>query len=499
MDLLVASVRRVRVRLFMQQWIHALLVSVTCSVSAACLWLFCTRLLPTLGDPIRIGTWLVILGAAIATLRAWQRRPSLIDAALEADNRLGLRERFTSSLELAGVEGPMIAELHADARAHVSALDIPRDFPIVLSNRSRWAYVPIVLFGLAYVFLPEFDLFGVEARRAEARVKSEKVRMRIERLEEESAKLAEAALPEEGPLAEAAELMDRVSDQLERGVITERQALAKLTDLRDVMKQKYDQLSEARPVPKLATDTSKFGLASDLASALQKGRFGDALKKAKELQKKLEQGELTEQEMQELSEAMKKLAELLGAQNAALAEALAEAGACLASGDCNRAALAMTDAELSLEELQSLLEQLDALAKAGQCLSGACRGRGGISPWAPGESDKFGNGMGGPGMGRGGGVGELPDVDGKFDPSLLPGPMSEGKMLLSIEQKAAPDMKASSKIEYLQGAFVAASQAAEQAIQQEEIPRASKEYVRQYFGTLEPQAGIVQDSIQKTP
>ncbi len=495
MDSLVIALSKLRRRLSLHQWLYFTVLSLVYSSSLSCLWLLCTRLFPGLGNPIPICGGLVVLGFVVAAVLAWVRRPLLIDAALAADRRLGLKERFTSSLELAQAEGPMISELHADARAHLGRLNVRRDFPMVGPKNLRWAYVPLLLFGVAYLFLPELDLFGFEARRAEARAKIEKVRMRVQRLKKDAKPLEEAAaVAEGGPLADAAALVDRVTDQLDRGVITEKQALAKLTDLRDALQRQYAHLNESNPRPKLAK-AKNFGVAQDIASAIQKDRFGDAAQKVRELQKKLKEGNLSKQELEAMAQDLQKLARLLGVQNAVLAEALAEAAQCLEMGNCEHAAFALADVELSLEDLASILEQLDQLAKAGFCLGCCMNGLcGGIGPWRPGESDRFGRGMGGPGHGRGGGVGDLPDVNGSFDPSLLPGPMTQGKILMSIEQRAAPEEDAEPTIDYIQGAFIEARQEAEQALEQEEIPRGSREFVRQYFGTLEAQEGSASPS-----
>ncbi|MBI3119908.1 MAG: hypothetical protein HYZ00_14550, partial [Candidatus Hydrogenedentes bacterium] len=85
-------------------------------------------------------------------------------------------------------------------------------------------------------------------------------------------------------------------------------------------------------------------------------------------------------------------------------------------------------------------------------------------------------------------VGELPGEDVAYEPTILPGALDKGKMLANVLQKAAPEGEAAAEVEIISGNFEAAHQEAEQALTKEEIPRGSKEFVRQYFGTLDPAA-----------
>jgi len=171
-----------------------------------------------------------------------------------------------------------------------------------------------------------------------------------------------------------------------------------------------------------------------------------------------------------------------------MSESLNEMAQALELGDPKKAAAAMKKMDLSLKDLQSMLKQLDQLAKAGECLGRCHKGLGkapGIGEWKAGETDKQGVGRGGPGKGQGAPVTDMPQVNAKFDPTLLPGKTVPGKVLMSIEQKAAPETGEESTTEFTQQTFVQAQQQAEQALEQEEIPRGSREFVRQYFGTLE--------------
>jgi hypothetical protein len=65
--------------------------------------------------------------------------------------------------------------------------------------------------------------------------------------------------------------------------------------------------------------------------------------------------------------------------------------------------------------------------------------------------------------------------------------MTPGKVLSSIMKHSAPDEDQEATAEYVSETIIEVQQAAEEALTKEEIPQGSKEFVRQYFGSLEPE------------
>ena len=98
----------------------------------------------------------------------------------------------------------------------------------------------------------------------------------------------------------------------------------------------------------------------------------------------------------------------------------------------------------------------------------------------------MGPGMHGAGRGQGNRVGDLPDGNVNMTPSLAKGSVTQGRILATIIQKTAPDGDAEASTEFISNAFIQVKQEAEQALTKEEIPPGSREFVRQYFGALDP-------------
>lgn len=529
------QLNKVRKRLWAQMGIIHLSSALLWAGSAACVWLVACRLFPLLSLTLEVSGAMLVAAIAFALYQTFRQRPDIRTAALAADERLGLRERLTSSLELADVENPMVRAVHKDALKHLGLLDARRDFPLLPTRRTKWAILPILLFGLGYVLLPELDLFGYQERALEAKVQMAEREKKAERLERAAKALkAPEKVPSSRLDAKAAEL-ETLSEALKAGAISEKQALAKVQSLKETLQQERAALESKSYLNKAGDKTQGSSPSEGLARDLQQGNLSAARQKMEELKKKLEEGKLSDKEKADTAAELKEIAKELGQNgktqmDAALAAALSKAAAALSADSPEGMKEAMAALELSTEELESVLEQLAKLDSAmaslkeyekgmlgkspfcrdcgaklsacdkgdacegtcegkdcsGTCGSGngQCSGSGYQKGLALGGGGK-GAGMGGPGQGRGGQVGELPDVNVSMTPTMLPGELKEGKMLASILQKTAPDTDAESNVEVLSGVVVQAHQDAEEALTSEEIPRGSAEFVRQYFGTLD--------------
>jgi len=533
-DPLVHSLRQLRRRLAVQKWIRLNLEGLLFSLSASCVWVLAMKLFPVLGNPMPVCGGLVGLGVVAETVVALRGRPDLVGAALAADRRLGMKERFTSSLELAGVQGPMVEAVHVDARRHLNRLDSGRDFPYGVPRSSRMLGVPILLFGLINI-LPPLDLLHYQEQKEQEEAQKAAVLVSAEKLRAAISPLRKPSQEAVGELGEVTGEIERVAEALESQEITEKQALAQMKNLGAKLLEHREAMRRDNPVPKLAGSMSQLGMAQDLANSIQQGQMGEAAQKAEALKKKLREGGLTEEEKESLKKDLEQLAEMMGGKDTSLGKALAEAAQSLGVDDLGAAPAGLETVELSLEDIASALEQLEKMNLAlkdlarwqgellgpsdfcrfcgmplepcelgelceGGCIGGVCSGICGRcagigGAFVEGEGG-VGGGMGYRGHGRGGMAGELPEGDVSFTPTLLPGEMTKGKALMGILQRGTPDEDAESQLEYVTSAFVEVRQEAEEALMKEEIPPGAKEFVRQYFGSLEPRrAGLAEAAV----
>ena len=489
------------------------------------LWIITTRLFPQLGDAVN-GV-MGIYGVSLVLALVWtiKQYPSRVQSSLELDKRLNLNERVTSSLEMEGMEGPMVDALHQDVVRAVDFQSHKRVFPWFSLQGASWLSAAFIVAGLIYMFLPVYDLTGYEDRIAEAKTQDTSKAVAIERIEAIKNTLPKIDTAEAEALSEMKLALNDMQRQLEVGEITEKQALARLSNINDDLMAKRNALKQNNPKPNFAGDLEKFSMAKELAGALQKGKMGEAAAMAKALKKKIEQGDLSEKEKEKLKKELQQLSEQLGGENSQLGQALAKAAAGMDTGDIQGALEAMKEMEMNLDDLESVMEQMEKMDQAmeklsewkqsslgdsefcrkcgsklkecdgkngqceskghshsGECEGGQCSGNGT-------GSGKGNGGMGGEGQGQGSRLGELPDVEVGLNPTKIPGPLTKGQILADIMQKATPESGETATVETIAGAFKQLQQETEQALTQEEIPDASRELVRQYFGSLEPEEG----------
>lgn len=521
MDPLRHTLKKIRTRMAVQQWVRLYAKAVMWASVLSLVWVLVVRVVPVLGEPFWGCAGIFAVALLYAGIAGWMGRPKLEDAALAADARLGLKERVTSSLALEHVDSPMVSAVHADARERLKGISFARDFPLAGARRLRWMYVPLIAFGLAYALVPEMDIFRFGERQAAAEMDAEAREVRAKMLKDAVRPLKEdAAVAVASDVADAVSAMEQVADELAANEISEKQALARLSSLEKALHEHRAGLNTEDLQPKLAGDTSKLGLSRELAESIQSGKMGEAAEQMRDLEKKLKEGELDEKQMEALQKDLSELSKMLGGSNSqlgeALANAMAAAGEGLKSGDADAAQKALEEAALSLEDIASLLEQMEMMdtmmanlqqwkgeflgpsefcrscgGKLKQCEHGgdctSC-GPGTVGFGVCGSCAGMGSGMGGPGRGQGNRVGDLPELQVSFNPTKLKGPMTNGQVLASVLQKGVPDEDAAPTVDFVQGAFVEVQQAAEQALTKEEIPPGSKEFVRQYFGSLEPEA-----------
>jgi len=274
------------------------------------------------------------------------------------------------------------------------------------------------------------------------------------------------------------------------GKLSEKTAFAKLTNLTDQLAEQRQKLQAKSPLPQLSNEIAKLDKTKELAENIQKGDFTKALEKAQELAAKIESGDMKPEEKEALSKELDQLSKALSEMSPELAEALSKMAAGMKMNDAAQMQMAMDAMKMSLEDMKSLMAQLQKMAqsegKLGECKNklycatcvGMCK---------TGNCAGVGAGLRGKGQGRGNRIGELPETKTATDPSMAPGDVTKGKILATIMQRTAPGEGEQASVDYSSQALVQIQQQSEEALTKEEIPAGAKEFVRQYFGSLEPE------------
>ena len=286
-----------------------------------------------------------------------------------------------------------------------------------------------------------------------------------------------------------------------------------LKDL-DTATQDLEKLRDmAKAMQQLQEQAAKVG--KDLAEQLEKGQGQAAVQSLQKMIQQLKEGTLSQEQLKQLTQEVQKAIKP-GSQYGKVGECLNKAAQQCQSGNKSGGAQGLADAQKELEKLldqmadaQSLQSTLDALARAQTALSqcknwGECQGQGnpkfapggkpgrGVGTW----SDEFGwtyyeapqnSGWDNSGIQR-------PDSDGRghtdrpdgLNPNLTPdkvkGQMSPGGSMPSVTLKGV-SIKGTSSVKFEEAA-TAAQEDAQNALNQDRVPRAYQNAVRDYFDDL---------------
>jgi hypothetical protein len=268
----------------------------------------------------------------------------------------------------------------------------------------------------------------------------------------------------------------------------------------------------AKAMQQLQEQSAKLG--KNLAEQLEKGQGKAAVESLQKMIDQLKKGSLSKEEMEKIMQEAQQAAKP-GSQYGKVGDQLSEAAKQAKAGNKGEAAESLAAAQAELQKLMdqmadanALQSTLDALNRAqmaiSQCKSwGQCQGGPGFKPggkpgrgvgtwaeetgWTYYNSSNEGNGWDNSGIDR-------PDMEGKgltsrpadLNPNLTPdkvkGQMSPGGSMPSITLKGV-SIKGSSNVKFEEAA-TSAQQEAQSALNQDQVPRAYQNTVRDYFDDL---------------
>jgi hypothetical protein len=315
------------------------------------------------------------------------RIPTPMQASVLLDERLGLKERFSTTLSLVESDDAFAQAARTESLQAIERVNLRGAFPIRLTGHWVWGGGVWLIAVLLVFFLPQKDLLGVLRQRQEQDVKArqvaeikDEVRKALEPVRSAVQKLGDPNLSEE--LAKLDKIM-QLTDPQE----IKREAMKTLGDLSDKIKkmqeapqaQIADELKQAFKRLKGSTDP----FSQEIRSALAKGDAGKAAAMLGQLQKQLSEGSLPPEKQKELAKQLQDLAgelkRLSQQQTKQLEDELAKLGLDkeLAKLNSEQLKQALQKQGLSQEAIDKLLQKAAAsqaaqgqLAKLAQSLGG---------------------------------------------------------------------------------------------------------------------------------
>ena len=316
----VAAVRR---KMILQRFVRRF--ALTLLVLGAAVWgvalalrLFATHL-P--GGPwVWIGGG-VAVAAVVAYLMALRNAPTPFDAAVAIDERLGLKEKFSTALAFAGSDDPFAGLAVADAGRAAGKVDLRRKFPIswpkLYYGVPFWALLVLLTLWL----VPSLDFSSPAVAKAEVKQQiDEKASAEVQQIVKNGMD-ALATLPPE--VAERQELrvakdqLAQARDEAGRDPAGARQTAREAQDkLAEAIKQqiekgqKYAQAREdAKTFRGITPPAEEQGPVADAHRAMAQAKFDEAIK---DLSKTVDQfDKMSQADQQKAAEQMKQLAQSL--------------------------------------------------------------------------------------------------------------------------------------------------------------------------------------------
>ncbi len=271
----------------------------------------------------------------------------------------------------------------------------------------------------------------------------------------------------------------------------------------------------AKAMQQLQEQAAKLG--KNLAEQLEKGQGKAAVESLQKMIDQLKQGKLSKEELEKIVQEAQQAAKP-GSQYGKVGDLLQKSAGQCKSGNNGEAAQSLAEAQAELQKLmeqmadaEALQQTLDALNRAqmaiSQCKSwGQCQGNGrpgfnprgskpgrGVGTWADEYGWSYSYDANRDAGWDNSGI-ERPDMEGKgltdrpddLNPNLMPdkvkGQMSPGGSMPSITLKGV-SIKGTSNVKF-QEAAAAAQQEAQSALNQDQVPRAYQNAVRDYFDDL---------------
>jgi hypothetical protein len=255
--------------------------------------------------------------AAIALiLLLWlMKQPSRMQVSLLLDERLKLRERYSTTLALADSDDPFANAARSEARQKAEQVNIQGHFPIRPSKCWMYAISTWLIAAAIILFMPQKDLLGFLR-------KDRQQQQRARQLEQTKVDIKEAADPVklaikqlgEPELADALSKLDQIPKDA-RPQDVKRQAIRKLGDLSDKIQQmqsgmKLDSVNLLQKMFKQLRGSSDV-FSQKLRLALAKGKFFQASNLISDLQKELAKGNLSPEQQKALTRQLQDLAKRL--------------------------------------------------------------------------------------------------------------------------------------------------------------------------------------------
>lgn len=326
--------------------------------------------------PLVNPTWAMGWGGVslLGVLVGWARKlPTLTQTALLLDERFNLKERCITLLSMAQDQDPFVDNAYQEALPHLEGI-VPGERIRIRLGRQWWGVLLVwSLAGGLYWLVPQQDLLG-RLREQEQRERQEAQQTQVQTTIRESASILKAQAQQLGQtdlneeLAQLNEALKQADPNLaRRQVIRSLGDMAEKVERKSVLNRQTHQqlqkmLRQLRGMPQ--------ALSRQLSLALAQGKLKQAAALTRELQQKLQQGQLTDEQRHQLEQQLLDLArqldQLAQQRRGQLAQELSQMGLNpkLAQMSPEQVRQTMQKAGLSAQQIEQMMQKMSACQSA---------------------------------------------------------------------------------------------------------------------------------------
>ena len=264
--------------------------------------------------------WFGLATAGVAALvYSFWKAPTAHDAAVAIDEKLNLKEKFSTALYVRPSNDPFAMAALRDAEATADNVSLHKQFPVRLPGRPSFGTVAVALLALWAYSMDPVDLFGKEEQRKQLAEEKQRIEQ-AERVVREALATVESvakAAPDNEVIKIAKEdLADLLKQPIHDPQKANRTAMKALQDVQEAIKsevQKNQRYAEAQNDAKMfrsmTPPTDEKGPVADAHRAIAKGDFAKAVQ---ELEKAVENfDKMDQKEKEKAAEQMKQMAQQL--------------------------------------------------------------------------------------------------------------------------------------------------------------------------------------------
>jgi len=262
-------------------------------------------------------------GAGLAVLTAlsyaiW-RRPTAQQAAVAIDERLALKEKFSTALYVRPMKDPFAAAAVKDAERTADSVSLRKRFPLRFPRIAYGTFSIALAAFLSFWLIKPMDLFGKveEQKKIQAElVKKEDAKKSVEQALAQVNSMPKSALENEKVQLAKRDLELMLQAPIKNPEQTKRNATKALQDVGEALKdqiqknQRYaDAQSDAKMFKNAFPPSDEKGPVADAQRQLAKGNFGEALQELNDAVKKFDK--LDQKEQEKAADQMKAMAQQL--------------------------------------------------------------------------------------------------------------------------------------------------------------------------------------------